>query len=291
MSEKLSPDEELISFSDFLESNPPGNFLKIENLAEKRTATSNIRVSYFYILNQPELQLHCDNEHCGGTRFFRCENITESRVNSSAFTNTFLTYKCDNCKKSYKEYAIVVKLFKDSISGEVFKFGEYPTFGPPIPSKVISLIGPDREAFLKGRRAENQGLGIGAFSYYRRVIENQKSRIIDEIIKVATRIGAKKEMLDNLKKAKSETQFSKSIEMIKDGIPESLLISGGHNPLTLLHSALSEGLHAESDEDCLEFASSIRIVLSDLAEKLSRALKDDKKLKDAVSKLLNKNQS
>ena len=153
------------------------------------------------------------------------------------------------------------------------------------------MIGPDREAFLKGRRAENQGLGIGAFSYYRRVIENQKSRIIDEIIKVATRIGAKQEMLDNLKKAQTETQFSKSIEMIKDGIPESLLISGGHNPLTLLHSALSEGLHAESDEDCLEYASSIRIVLSDLAEKLSEALKDDKKLKDAVSKLLNKNQS
>lgn len=291
MSEELSSEEELISFSDFLESKPPGNFLKIKGLAEQKWTGGSGPPSSYFVLNKPELQLHCDDENCGGTRFFRCENISESRVNSFATTNTFLTYKCDNCKKSYKEYAISVKLFKGSVSGEVFKYGEYPRFGPPIPSKVISLIGPDREAFLKGRRAENQGLGIGAFSYYRRVIENQKSRIIDEIIKVATRIGAKQEMLDNLKKAQTETQFSKSIEMIKDGIPESLLISGGHNPLTLLHSALSEGLHAESDEDCLEYASSIRIVLSDLAEKLSEALKDDKKLKDAVSKLLNKNQS
>jgi len=46
---------------------------------------------------------------------------------------------------------------------------------------VITLIGPDREIFLRGRRAENQGLGIGAFAYYRRVVENQKGRIITQI--------------------------------------------------------------------------------------------------------------
>jgi hypothetical protein len=36
-----------------------------------------------------------------------------------------------------------------------------------------------------GRRAENQGMGIGAFAYYRRVVENQKNRIIAEIKRVA----------------------------------------------------------------------------------------------------------
>ena len=39
---------------------------------------------------------------------------------------------------------------------------------------------------MKGRRCGNLGLGIGAFVYYRRVVENQKSRILDEIIKVIT---------------------------------------------------------------------------------------------------------
>ena len=63
--------------------------------------------------------------------------------------------------------------------------GEYdPPFGPPTPARVITLIGPDKEYYLKGRRAENQGMGIGAFSYYRRVVENQKNRIIDEVITI-----------------------------------------------------------------------------------------------------------
>jgi hypothetical protein len=73
-----------------------------------------------------------------------------------------------------------------SYSGECYKLGELPVYGPPTPARLISLIGPDREIFLKGRRCGNLGLGIGAFVYYRRVVENQKSRILDEIIKVIT---------------------------------------------------------------------------------------------------------
>ena len=45
------------------------------------------------------------------------------------------------------------------------KFGEFPAFGPPVPPRVLSLIGPDKDLFLKGRRSEIQGLGVGAFAY------------------------------------------------------------------------------------------------------------------------------
>ena len=50
--------------------------------------------------------------------------------------------------------------------------------------------------------------------------------------------------------------------MIKDGIPESLLVDG-HNPLTVLYTALSAGIHGQTDELCLERAASIRLVLAD----------------------------
>ena len=39
-------------------------------------------------------------------------------------------------------------------------------------------------------------------------------------------------------------------------MPESLLING-HSPILLLHSALSEGLHAQTDEQCLELAEAL----------------------------------
>ena len=83
-----------------------------------------------------------------------------------------------------------------------------------------------------------------------------------------------------------ERQFSKALEMAKDLMPESLLING-HSPITLLHSALGKGVHELTDEKCLELAGSIRVVLGELSEKLSQALKDEAELTRALSVLMN----
>jgi hypothetical protein len=168
----------------------------------------------------------------------------------------------------------------------VSKYGEEPTFGPPTPARAISLIGPDREQFLKGRRCENQGLGVGAFVYYRRVVENQKGRIFDEIIRVSGHLGVDPGFIKELEEAKKETQFTKAVESIKQAVPQSLLVNG-FNPLTLLHSALSSGVHELSDEQCLELASSVRVVLVEFAERLGQAMKDEKELSEAVNRLAN----
>jgi hypothetical protein len=197
-------------------------------------------------------------------------------------------YACKNCGKTLKEYSLWIKLI-GAEKGEIYKFGELPPFGPPIPPRLVSLIGPDKDLFLKGLRTESQGLGIAAFAYYRRVVENQKNRIFDEIIRVSRKLNASQEFLKDLEDAQREIQFSKAIEAIKHAIPEFLLING-HNPLNLLHSALSEGLHELPDEDCLEFATSIRVVMTELAERLSQALKDETELDQAVSKLMKKKQ-
>lgn len=174
-------------------------------------------------------------------------------------------------------------------SGQANKLGEEPPFGPPIPSRVISLIGPDRELFIRGRRSESQGLGIGAFAYYRRVVENQKNRIISEIAKVAGRLGADKETTEQFEEAIKETLFSKAVDDIKGAIPPTLLIQH-QNPLKLLHNALSQGLHERSDEERLKLATSIRVVLTELADRIGQALKDETELRNAVTKLLNPNQ-
>lgn len=93
-------------------------------------------------------------------------------------------------------------------------------------------------------------------------------------------------MLKRFEAAAKETQLSKAIEENKDGIPSALLIDNQHNPLTLLHSALSEGNHPDTDAECLEVARDIRLVLTDLAERLSQALKEHAELNNAVTRLL-----
>jgi hypothetical protein len=160
-----------------------------------------------------------------------------------------------------------------------------PSYGPPIPARLIRLFGKDRELFLKGRRCENQGLGIGAFVYYRRVVESHRDTIFNEIIRVAEKIRAPSVMIETLSAARKEVQFSKALVAVKDAIPESLLVNG-HNPLTLLHSALSGGVHEHSDERCLELAHDVRVVLVELAERLGEALKNEAELDRAVGRLL-----
>jgi len=121
---------------------------------------------------------------------------------------------------------------------------------------------------------------------HRRVVENQKGRIIQEIRKVAERLGSSKEILKALDHAYEETQFSRAVDDVRAAIPQVLLING-QNPLTLLHKALSQGIHAKTDEECLSLAQDIRIVLTELAERAALALKDEAGLKESVHRLAN----
>ena len=286
--QEMKDEPTVFTLADFLESIPPNQLFKISDLSNY---THRLSIGNVDEICTPELQLHCPDEACNGTRFFRCINDSAPRLSAASHRFFYLTYKCSNCQKTEKIFSLAARIDEEKeASGECYKFGELPPFGPPTPSRLISLIGPDRDAFLKGRRCENQGLGIGAFVYYRRVIENQKNRILSEIVKVSEKVRAKPQTIETLKAAIDETQFSKALSMAKDSIPESLLING-HNPLLLLHSALSGGIHDRSDEECLKIAGSVRIVLAELSERLSQALKDEAELTKALSTLLNKKKS
>ena len=284
-SEQLEKENQVLKFSEFLENIPPNQIYEIEELIETKYR---LNIGNVDVIREPEIQLYCSDDMCNGTRFFRCTNKKDIDVDEDDFSFFYLYYRCSNCQQYQKVFSIAAIKKSGSSNGRCIKFGELPPFGPPTPSKLIKLIGPDRDLFLKGRRSENQGLGIGAFSYYRRVVENQKNRILDEIKKVSLKLNISGEIISELEAAKNETQFSKSIERIKHNIPQSLLING-HNPLLLLHKALSKGIHDKCDEECLELASSIRIILVELSERISLALKDEEEINKALSSLLDKN--
>ena len=120
------------------------------------------------------------------------------------------------------------------------------------------------------------------------IAENLKDKIFDQIIAVATKVG-KDESVQVLEAAKRETVFSRALKSAKDVVPQTLLIDG-HNPLSLLHSVLGEDIDTKTDEECLEYAHDFRVVLAELAERISLALKDEAELKSSISRLVNRNQ-
>jgi hypothetical protein len=269
----------VISVKEFLETIPPGVEAIVSGIP-RYAPPSPVASPVHRRQSMPDLELHCPE--CDGTRMFRCE--TPFAIDPQHVERTFLLYMCKNCEFSFKSYAIEAHSPDRNNGVTILKYGESPAFGPPLPSKLIELIRPEWDYFQKGRRAENQGLGIGAFGYYRRVIENQKNRIFDELIKAATKLNAKPETLVELSDAKEERQFTKALESVKGGLPDTFLIQG-QNPLGLLHDALSEGLHAQSDEECLQAATDVRVVMTELAERLSDVLKSKAEVESAVSRL------
>ena len=237
-------------FAEFLEGTAPGNMTSVTDLArqERDPATGAYTSGYDFVA--PDIQLHCGSDSCNGTMFFRNMRLHVD-LTATTWHNFYVRYRCSNCQDTMKTFSLGVCRDDGTTSGMCYKFGEFPEYGPPTAARLIKLIGPDRDMFLKGRRCENQGLGIGAFSYYRRVVENQKNRILSEIITVATNSARLRKVVQELEAAKVETQFSKALASVKDSIPQVLLING-HNPLRLLHSALSDGLHERDDAHCLE---------------------------------------
>jgi hypothetical protein len=251
-----------VSLEKFLETVPPG---EAKRVADVRFLSA---VNQLACLRIPQLNLYC--EECDGIRTFQCSQSLEVAPGAGV-TDMFMEYICSNCGKYQKSFALRFSFpAGDDGFGDCIKFGEIPAYGSPTPNRLLNLFGGDRNQFLKGRRSENERLGFGAFAYYRRVVESHKDQILDEIIKVANELAPG--MVGKLEAAKAENEFLKAIDSVKDAVPQALFVNG-HNPLALLHSAMSKGLRANNDKQSLEAAHDVRLALADLVERIDSALK------------------
>jgi hypothetical protein len=155
--EHLRPKYDEVTFKSFLEETPPETYVHLIDLKPGSEGAGGIET--------PDLALFCENEICSGLRIFRCGS---DLYGSQDWTYTFLTYTCRNCASSVVWFAISHNMGKTPTGTSVgratcVKLGQIPAFGPKTPARLITLIGPDKDIFLQGRRAENRGLGIGAF--------------------------------------------------------------------------------------------------------------------------------
>lgn len=265
-----------LSQANFLTTHPPSGEVEIVDF-EKTFGNGNKAINF------PHIEMFCQN--CNGMRFYEATGST-NWIGASKHFELFAHYTCRNCKMMFKTFALRYHHDSNKSAWVGAKYGERPPFGPHTPSRVISLIGPDRDEFLQGRRCENQGLGVAAFVYYRRVVERQKNRLLERIANVAAQLGGNDELVAEIERAKAETQFTKAIESIRHALPQSLLING-QNPLTLLYNALSQGVHNLTDEQCLSLAHSVRVVLVEFSDKLSEAIKNEDEINNAIKLLQN----
>jgi len=193
-----------------------------------------------------------------------------------------IAYKCAGCQK----YEYIFLLRFDENLQYMEKVGQYPPWSIKIEKSLAEIFGKYEETYKKGLINESQGYGIGAFAYYRRIIEE----IIDELLDSIPEIMGETEKaayMDALQKAKQEKDATSKIDLIIDLVPD-VLKPQGFNPFKVIHDQLSQGIHVDTDEECLEKAAALRDALIFLINQIVRNRNAKREFTASMKKLLDK---
>tara|TARA_R110001606_G_C15269484_1_gene639325 strand:- start:216 stop:1019 length:804 start_codon:yes stop_codon:yes gene_type:complete len=191
-----------------------------------------------------------------------------------------LRYKCQSCRSFERRFFIHI----DENLSSLYKVGQFPEWEIKMDKNLEKTLNKHSKNFRKGLVCESQGYGIGAFSYYRRITEEIIDELIDSISDLIEEEQREKYQ-EALEKTKQTRVTQEKIDLIKDLLP-SILRPNGMNPFGVLHSELSEGLHAKSDESCLENAQHIKSILTFLINQIIQSKESAKGFTDSMKSLL-----
>jgi hypothetical protein len=256
----------LQQWKEFLESTPAYVQRRFENLVYDM---SPIGPGTAWGFRSPRIQLYCEVDD--GVRW--CEPSVDG-VGCAKYNTPFIPYTCRDCGRWHKTFALILSPHLD-VKPPVLtaiKLGEYPPFGSHLAKRLQDMLSEtDLELYRKGLRTEREGHGIGAAAYFRRVVDNQWRALVKKLRDAAEKLGTPQEKLKVFEEALAQPQFSTAVDMLRDAIPAKLLILDGRNPLTLLYRPLSVQIHDLSDEQCLQQAADIRVVLNETFDNISRS--------------------
>ncbi len=225
-------------------------------------------------------------EKCKSDQTFNMQNVYQemTRLSNMAIAGeTFwLRYQCMGCKESIREFFIKI----DDKLEYVVKIGQNPAWDIAGDKNIEGLLGNHAAYYRRGLICESQNYGIAAFAYYRRIVEE----IIDQLLsQIGDLMGAEDKLAyeSALEKTKHTRVAAEKIELVKDLLP-AILRPNDMNPLSLLHETLSEGLHAEGDDQCLDSAAEIRKILVFLTTQITASVKSARAFKESMKTLLDK---
>lgn len=137
-----------------------------------------------------QMDVHCDHHKCGGVRRHVKQTNSQFELNEKFYC--FVAYQCTNCTESFKIFGLKAEREGEAIvPGICTKIYQEPPFGQPIPKRLFQVIGEaNRDHFLQARRAIARELGIGAYAYYRRIVENTKFELVGSVLQVAQATNA-----------------------------------------------------------------------------------------------------
>ncbi len=184
-------------------------------------------------------------ETCGPTKWSL--NTDDEMISEEQLSH--LRYVCRNCEGA--SFNIWFYWNPSDPGIVVEKAGQYPKLEIPIPTDFNEALGDKRALYMKGMTLRHNAYGVGALSYFRRVIEDTTDEMLDLLEKSMEETQAAPEAIERLKAAKKGTRFEDKVRIAGEVIPTHLR-PGGINPFADLYELLSVGLHDLNDDECCD---------------------------------------
>jgi len=191
--------------------------------------------------------------------------------------------KCSYCNKFRIDF--MVNIFKEKKEGELFarKIGAFPPKEIKPEKDILSYLLPEHQEYYKKALMNlSQGYGIGAFAYFRRITEDIIKKVIKDVINLEL------EGNEKVKKAWEDYQknhvMSSLLDSINPYLPNAIL-DIGDNPLRLLYETASLGIHELNEDECLDKAQLIDVLLQFVISKMNEEKSTVKKVREAIKKL------
>jgi hypothetical protein len=125
------------------------------------------------------------------------------------------------------------------------------------------------------------GFGVGAFAYFRRIVQNEIENIAEKLISINPE--SNEIIMNALNDYKKNKVMKNLIAEISKFLPKKLF-ELGDNPLSILYGELSDGIHNLMEEECIIRSKSIDELLRFVIGKL-RDEEDFISAKDALKNL------
>jgi len=182
-----------------------------------------------------------------------------------------------------KSDEVIKKMTESDAKIFIEKVGIYPQRKITIDKELSKYF--DRETsnwYFKALKSLNDGLGIGAFAYFRRIIEKELISIVNDLAHLNS--GCSDKIQELLTKYSQNDKVYLLYENIFEYLPESLKILGD-NPFQLLYKQTSEGLHSLTESECLKRADNINTLLRFVIRKINEEKSEILEIRNIIKDL------
>lgn len=244
------------------------------------------------------LSFHC--EHCGKeTTWIRVQDDTyEAPVNTQGVGFHWVAYGCNLCGREhlvvmYRVLATSQKPVRGApiprsitVVTKVQKVGQHPPLTINIPRPLERNLGKDSATLYKRSLVNrNEGYGLGAVTYIRRVVEDKTEDLIEVVAQLAEAHNIGEDVVEKIRAAKEErTTYDKKLQIASTVIPASLIVDGV-NPLAVLFDLVSTGLHDLTEEQCIAIADKTKNVFEFTFTHLRAEMEKRQDFVDTLKKL------